>query len=109
MFEWFLAQKGEVKGFTRAIYTGFTTLEMSRIIEMILTNYPNASGVYQVSSDLISKYDLLVLFRKNLKIDIDIIPDDHFCCDRSLDSTRFRREFKYNPPSWSSMIEELCS
>jgi dTDP-4-dehydrorhamnose reductase len=107
LLDWFLAQTGTVKGFTNAIYTGFTTLEMSRIIEKMLLEYPDASGVYQVSSDPISKYELLLLVREKLGHEIEIIPDDVFCCDRSLDSSRFRSEFNYTPPSWPAMIEEL--
>ena len=107
LLDWFLAQTGTVKGFTKAIYTGFTTLEMSRIIEKMLLEYPDASGVYQVSSDPINKYELLLLIREKLGLDIEIIPDDVFCCDRSLDSTRFRAEFNYSPPAWPAMIEEL--
>jgi dTDP-4-dehydrorhamnose reductase len=107
LLEWFLAQAGPVKGFTKAIYTGFTTLEMSRIIEKMLLDYPDAAGVYHVSSDPINKYELLILLREKLGHDIEIIPDDGFCCDRSLDSTRFRTDFNYTPPSWPAMIEEL--
>lgn len=107
LLDWFLAQTGAVKGFTNAIYTGFTTLEMSRIIEKILMEHPDASGVYQVSSDRINKYELLLLIREKLGLDIEIIPDDVFCCDRSLDSSRFRTEFNYTPPTWPAMIEEL--
>lgn len=107
LLEWFLAQKGTVKGFKNAIYNGFTTPEMSRIIETMLLEHPHASGVYQVSSEPISKYELLLLFREKLNHDIEILPDETFCCDRSLDSTRFRREFNYTPPSWDAMIAEL--
>lgn len=107
LLDWFLAQTGLVKGFTKAIYTGFTTMEMSRIIEKILLEYPDASGVYQVSSDPINKYELLLLIREKLGLDIEIVPDDVFCCDRSLDSTRFRTDFNYTPPAWPAMIEEL--
>ena len=107
LLDWFLAQTDTVKGFTNAIYTGFTTIEMSRIIEKMLLEYPSASGVYQVSSDPISKYELLLLVREKLRHDIEIIPDDFFCCDRSLDSSRFRAEFNYAPPTWPAMIEEL--
>jgi dTDP-4-dehydrorhamnose reductase len=109
LFEWFLSQSGTVKGFTRAIYTGFTTLEMSRITEMLLLTYPDAHGVYQVSSEPINKYELLLLFREKLNKEIEIVPDESFVCDRSLDSARFRSEFHYTPPTWSTMIEELAS
>lgn len=107
LLDWFLAQTGAVKGFTNAIYTGFTTVELVRIIEKMLLEHPLASGVYQVSSDKINKYELLLLFREKLGHDIEIIPDASFNCDRSLDSTRFRNEFNYTPPSWPTMIEEL--
>lgn len=107
LLDWFLAQTGTVKGFTEAIYTGFTTLEMSRIIESMLINHPEACGVYQVSSDPINKYELLLLIKEKLGLDIEIVPDKVFCCDRSLDSSRFRAEFNYTPPSWTAMIEEL--
>jgi dTDP-4-dehydrorhamnose reductase len=107
LFEWFLAQSGSVRGFTRAIYSGFTTIEMSRIIERMLLAYPAASGVYHVSSEPISKYALLLLFRDKLGNVAEIIPDDTFTCDRSLDSSRFRTEFAYAPPTWQLMVEEL--
>lgn len=108
LLEWFLAQTGSIKGFKKAIYTGFTTLEMSRIIEMMLLEYPTAAGIYQVSSDPISKYELLLLFRDLLRPQINVLPDESFFCDRSLDSTRFRHEFNYMPPKWNSMIGELA-
>lgn len=108
LLEWFLAQNGTVKGFTNAIYTGFTTQEMSRIIEMLLLEHPKAHGVYHVSSAPINKYELLLLFREKLGKQIEILPDDTFRCDRSLDSTRFRREFGYTPPTWELMITELA-
>jgi dTDP-4-dehydrorhamnose reductase len=107
LLDWFLAQTGTVKGFTNAIYTGFTTFEMGRIIEKMLLEFPDASGVYQVSSDPINKYELLLLIREKLGLDIEIVPDDTFCCDRSLNSSRFRADFNYTPPSWPAMIEEL--
>ncbi len=108
LLEWFLAQSGIIKGFENAIYTGFTTIELSRIIEMMLVNFPSASGLYQVSSDPINKFQLLNLFRDKFNHNIEIIPDKSFVCNRSLDSTRFRSEFGYYPPSWSNMIAEMC-
>lgn len=107
LLEWFLAQSGTIKGFTNAIYSGFTTIEMGRIIEKLLLNHSESSGVYQVSSDPINKYDLLLLFREKLDQQVEILRDETFYCDRSLNSDRFRKEFNYVPPSWPDMIEEL--
>ncbi len=109
LLEWFLAQHGEVKGFRNAIYSGLTTYELCRVVENLLVNYPNARGLYNVSSDPISKFELLMLIRKKMKLDIKIIPDDEFKCDRSLDSSKFRKEFNYSPPSWEAMIDELAN
>jgi len=108
LLEWFLSQKGPVKGFKNAIFSGFTTQELSRIIEMVVTQYPDASGIYHVSSNPISKYDLLCLIKKKLGLQNEIVPDESFVCDRSLNSNKFRREFGYKPPAWDQMIEELC-
>jgi dTDP-4-dehydrorhamnose reductase len=107
LLEWFLAQRGSVRGFRKAIFSGFTTLEIARIVELLLTRFPRASGVYHVSSAPISKYDLLGLVKKRLGLGVEIVPYDDFVCDRSLDSTRFRSEFGYEPASWEAMIAEL--
>ena len=107
LLEWFLSQRGSVSGFKNAIFTGFSTLEMSRIIEILLVNYPEVCGVYQVSSDPISKFDLLNLIKSELEFDIEIVPDETFFCDRSLVSTRFRQELGYTPPAWPEMIKAM--
>ena len=108
LLEWFLSQRGKrIFGYRRAIFSGFTTLEMSRIIEKLLVDYPQASGLYHCSSAPISKYDLLVNLNQALDLGTTIEPQDAFVCDRSLDSSRFRQEFNYRPPQWSEMIAEL--
>lgn len=108
LIEWFLAQTGSVKGFTKAIFSGFTTDEISRIILNYIIPNPNLSGLYQVSSEPINKFDLLLLTKKYYKKNIEILPDFDFFIDRSLNSDRFRREANYYPPSWSEMIEEMA-
>lgn len=109
LLEWFLAQNGTVNGYRNAIFSGFTTLELSRIIERLAVEFPRAHGVYHVSSEPISKYELLLLIKRKLELKVDIVADDEFECDRSLDSSRFRGEFGYTPPSWDTMIDELAA
>ena len=108
LLEWFLAQQAPIKGFRHAIFSGFTTLEMSRIIERILLHLPPLYGLYHVSSAPINKHDLLRLIRDKLELQIEIVADDTFKCDRSLDSTLFRQSFNYTPPTWDAMIAELA-
>jgi dTDP-4-dehydrorhamnose reductase len=110
LLEWFMAQDGgKVRGFKNAIFSGFTTLELSRVIETILMHHPDKGGLYHVSSEPVSKHDLLVMIKEKLNLKIEIIPAGEPWCDRSLDSTKFRKEFGYIPPSWEQMIEELTA
>jgi dTDP-4-dehydrorhamnose reductase len=108
LLEWFLAQRGPVKGYTKAIFSGFTTLELARIVEKTLTAPVRLSGIYHVSSEPISKFDLLTLIRDALGLPTKIEPYDGFRCDRTLDSSRFRKVLGYHPPSWKAMVEELA-
>lgn len=107
LLEWFLAQKGRIKGFRNAVFSGFTTHEMARVVERVLVDHPNAHGLYHVSSAPISKYDLLLKIKAQLGLSIDVEPDEAFRCNRSLDSSRFRAAFAYSPPSWDAMVTEL--
>lgn len=107
LLEWVLSQEGKVKGYQKAIFSGFTTIEMSRIIERVLLNKTDTHGIFQVSSEAIDKYALLFLIKQNLHPSIDIIADDSVKIDRSLNSSRFREVFDYTPPSWPEMIAEL--
>ena len=109
LIEWFLAQKGTINGFKNAIYTGVTTHEISRVISEYIIPNKNLSGLYQVSSDPISKYDLLQLAKQAFNKDIEILPETDFKCDRSLDSTKFRTAVNYKPNSWKYMVEEMAS
>jgi dTDP-4-dehydrorhamnose reductase len=109
LIEWFLSQQETIKGFIHAIYTGFTTDEISRIIEKYVIPNTNLHGVYHVSSEPISKYDLLMLSKNFFNKEIDILPNEDFFCDRSLDSSRFREQTGYLPPSWETMIAELAT
>jgi len=108
LIEWFLTQEGQINGFKKAIYTGFTTDELSRVILNYVIPNPELSGLYHVSSDPISKFDLLNLAKDAFHKNIDILPENEFSCDRSLDSTRFRQATGYQPPAWKNMIDELA-
>lgn len=109
LIEWYLAQKGRISGYRKAIYSGFTTLELARIIARVITGYPEKHGLFHVSSDPISKYELLRRLDLKLGGRVEIVPDDAFHCDRSMLSTEFREQFAYTPPSWDEMLDELAS
>lgn len=108
LIEWFLSQRGEIRGFTKAIYTGLTTAEMSRVIERVLVEHQALSGVWQVASEPINKHDLLVRFSGVLgRDDVSIVPDDSVRIDRSLSAVAFEEATGYHAPGWNEMLEEL--
>ena len=110
LVEWFLSQRGTVRGFRRAIYTGLTTLEMGRLVTRLMTNHRDLHGVWQVASQPINKYDLLVEFSRKLgRTDVEIVPDDEFVCDRSLRGERFEAATGYRAPTWDEMLTELAA
>ena len=109
LIEWFLQSKGQIKGFRRAIYTGITTQELATVVNLITENHMDLTGVWNVSSQPISKYDLLSKLNALLdRKDIEIVPDDDFVCDRSLDGTAFENRTGYLAPSWDRMLEDLA-
>ena len=109
LLEWFLNQEGkEVKGYTNAIFSGFTTRALSIILKEIIFKHSALKGLYHVSSEPISKFNLLMLIKIKMNLNIEIIPDDRLRCDRTLNSSKFRKETNYTPPSWENMIEVLA-
>ena len=105
LVEWFLSQTGTVNGFTKAIFSGFPTVEIARIIADLILPAPELSGLYHVSSDPISKYDLLGLIARQYGISTPIVPCESFAVDRSLDSNRFKKATGYQPSAWETLIE----
>lgn len=107
LLEWFLSQRSRVNGYANVIYNGFTTVELTRIIsDYVLPNH-ELKGVYHVSSDRISKYELLKLLAERYGKRLNINRDESLIQDRSLDSTKFRNATGYCPPSWPEMIESM--
>ena len=109
LIEWFLSQTGTISGYTKAIYSGFVMSEFSKILSLILLNHTNLCGLYHISSNPISKYELLNTLKNKINMkDINVKIDDTFICDRSLDSSKFRSLTKYVPPSWDAMLDNLA-
>jgi dTDP-4-dehydrorhamnose reductase len=107
LIEWFLAQKHGIKGFTKAIFSGLPTIELARVVRDYVLPHPELTGLYHVSADPISKYDLLRLVSAAYRHDIAIEPDTSLVIDRSLNSDRFRGVTGYTPPSWPQLVETM--
>ncbi|MCP4204946.1 MAG: SDR family oxidoreductase [bacterium] len=108
LIEWFLAQQGgAVSGFARVIYSGLTSLELAGVIRRIVDRDPGLTGVHQVASEPISKYDLLMLVREIYDLDIDIRRAEEPISDRSLIMDSFAEATGFVAPSWREMISRM--
>jgi len=110
LLEWFASRRRQtIQGYDRAIYSGVSTVVLSRLIGDIIETKPALAGLYHVASLPISKYDLLSRLRDRLGwTDIRIEKDETFQCDRSLAAQRFETLAGWKAPSWDEMIDELA-
>jgi dTDP-4-dehydrorhamnose reductase len=110
LLSWFALQRGQrIKGYQQAIYSGFSTRVLTGLISDLIETRPDLTGLYQVASEPISKYDLLISLRDKLGWDdIEIEPDDNFYCDRSLIGTRFSIATGWKAPDWDEMLTGLA-
>lgn len=110
LLSWFALQRGRhIKGYRKAIYSGFSTSILAQLIGDIVLTRPDLTGLYQVASEPISKFDLLIQLRDILGWqDIAILPDDQFFCDRSLSGARFTAATGWRPPAWDAMLHGLA-
>lgn len=108
LFEWFLRQEGVVQGYTKALWSGVTTLELAKFIAFVIDELLELNGlVHYAVPGGISKYDLLCEIRKVFKKNIDIQPVASPVLDKRLKNTR--RDFCVAPPAYTTQLEELNS
>ena len=108
LLEWFLAQKGKtVRGYKNAVYTGFTTEAIARLIKKTVTERPDITGLWHVSSNPVSKLELITRIKDAWGLEIGIETFEDVPCDRSLDSSRFFNKTGFERPTWESMIKDL--
>ena len=106
LLNWFMQQSGEVNGFTGAMWTGQTTLQLAKTMEAAAK--AKVSGlINMVPSTNISKYELLKLFNHYLRNDELIInPIEGVIADKTL--IRTNNEFNYQIPDYEIMVREMA-
>ncbi len=106
LLNWFMLQNGEINGYTGALWTGQTTLQLAKTMEVAAKE--RATGLYNTVPDcLISKYDLLGLFNKYFRGNrLTIHPVTGVNADKSLKRTRFG--FSYRIPDYEKMVAEAA-
>jgi len=105
LFNWLMHQKGSIKGFSRALWGGVTTLEYAKAIHWVTQN--RTVGLWHLTnSAAISKYDLLSLMAEIWKLPgLEIERDDRHASNRSLVTSR--NDVTYQVPSYRTMLHEL--
>jgi len=109
LLEWFLAQKGKrIKGFSKVLFTGLTTNCLAELVCKLIEKFPNLNGLFHVSSETVSKYELLNHMKEAYKIDVEIEPDDTFECKRNLIGDKFIKATGFKCPSWRQMMLDMA-
>jgi dTDP-4-dehydrorhamnose reductase len=104
LFHWFMNQTNNIKGYTKAIWSGVTTIELAKAIKWSIDN--EITGLYHITNNhSISKNNLLQLFKKYTHKDIEIIPIDGNETNKSFIDTR--KLIDYEIPSYEQMISDL--
>ncbi|MGL1036497.1 dTDP-4-dehydrorhamnose reductase family protein [Vibrio vulnificus] len=104
LVDWFLSQEGSVRGFSKAVFSGLPTAYVAKILADYVLPNPSLSGLYQLSVDPIDKYSLISKVADVYNKQIEIEKFEDFEIDRSLNSTKFREETGFVPPSWDELV-----
>lgn len=106
LLNWFMHQTCEINGFTGAVWTGQTTLQLAKTMEQAAKE--RATGLINtVPSEPITKYDLLQLFNKYLRGNsLKVIPIEGIKADKSLKRTNYN--FSYEIPDYEQMVSEAA-
>tara|TARA_R110002051_G_scaffold325568_1_gene428962 strand:- start:12593 stop:13456 length:864 start_codon:yes stop_codon:yes gene_type:complete len=104
LFHWFMNQEDSIKGFSKAIWSGVTTLELAKAIFWAIEN--DLTGLYHLTNnETINKYELLNLFKKYTKKYVKIIEVEGKKVNKSFIDTR--KLIDYNIPNYETMIAEM--
>ena len=107
LIDWFLSQEGVAKGYSKAIFSGFPTVEIARIIDEHVLPRPELAGIYHLSAQPIDKMSLLQLVARVYHKQVRIEQDTSVVIDRSLNSARFRAATDFQPDDWPTLIQRM--
>ena len=103
---WFLEQKGTVRGFRKAIWSGLTADALAEILSSLVER-GDVTGLLHIAGEAIDKFRLLCLAAEVFqKTDVHIEAVDEPRCDRSLRSERLV-DLAVDIPSIRTMLEVL--
>ena len=108
LFEWLKKNKNKkIEGYSKVFYSGITTVRMGKILNKILNKNLNLSGIYNISSTPISKFDLLVKLSNAFNLNVDIKQNKNNKSNKVLISEKFTEITGIYPPNWDDLISEF--
>jgi len=107
LLAWFLAQRGTVAAYTRAVFSGLPTVELGRVIRDHVLPRPQLRGVHHVAAAPIAKAELLRLFAEAYGHRVALRPVAEPVIDRSLDASRFAAATGYVAAPWPLLVERM--
>ncbi|CAM4307922.1 dTDP-4-dehydrorhamnose reductase family protein [Vibrio neonatus] len=109
LVDWFLSQNDSVRGFSKAVFSGLPTAYVAKVLADYVLPNASLSGLYQLSVDPIDKYSLISKVADVYNKQIEIEKFEDFVIDRSLNSSKFRDETGFVPPSWDELVAFMHS
>lgn len=104
LFNWIFSQQGkEINGFSNAIWSGLTTLELSKFIIWSLDKDYNGI-IHATNNSSISKHDLIKLIIDNFNLNVILNKHSDYKVDKSLLNTKIK---DYSFPTYLEMIKEI--
>lgn len=108
LFEWLVKNKNKnIDGYSKVFYSGITTVRMGKIISKIIKEDINLTGIYNISSIPISKFDLLLKLSNAFGLNVDITENKNIKSNKVLNSKKFAEITGIKIPDWDDLISEF--
>src|SRR5690606_33055645 len=107
LVDWFLAQRGQVGGYRKAVFSGFPTVAVADFLSQHVLPDPQLQGLFHLASSPIDKWTLLSRVAETYGHRVDLRPVDSPVIDRSLDGGVLDARTGYRAPDWETLIEQM--
>ncbi len=106
LIDWFLKQKGVVKGYANAVFSGVPTVFLAEVLDRYILS-SEIKGLFHLGVKPIDKYQLLELVKRNYNVDVVLEAYHDMKIDRSLNSKKFQELAGFSPPEWPVLISKM--
>jgi dTDP-4-dehydrorhamnose reductase len=107
LFKWLMNQNGIINGYTKAFWSGVTTIQLSKVILEIINRTSIPTGLIHLTNNAkISKFDLLNIIKNVFELkNLEIVEYNNYEVDKSLVNTR--NDLNIKVPGYLEMILEM--